>query len=115
MSDDPPPQERLEESLRLATDQLTDAELEAFVLVSMAGGEANVTVEADQVHDETEMPMPQVLLATLIYNYAQQTGTRPLRIGQAATYAAENIFKDATDYEFVTNLDDDLHWEGAEK
>jgi len=99
-------QESLKESKKLAAQQLADENVEAFVLVSYDGQGTNVTLEGNFVEPQTEMPMPQALLATLIYSYSIQTNREPLRIGQAATYAAEQIFNNPTEFDFVTNMDD---------
>lgn len=96
------------EALRQASGELSDENLEGFALISYDGDQAKVTMQANQVHNETEMPMPQMLLATFIYNLAQRTDTQPLRIGQAATYAAEQIFHDATDAEWVRDFTEEL-------
>lgn len=96
------------EALKEASQELADDDLESFVLASFDGDQSKVTMHADQFHQETEMPMPQMLLATIIYNYSQRSGVEPLRIGQAATYAAEQIFKDSTEADFVRDFDDYL-------
>jgi len=101
-------QRERKEALKEASQELASDDLESFVLISFDGDQSKVTMHADQFHEETEMPMPQMLLATIIYNYSQRTGIEPLRIGQAATYAAEQIFKDATEADFVRDFDDYL-------
>lgn len=101
-------QAEFKEALKEASQELASDDLESFVLASFDGDQAKVTMHADQFHQETEMPMPQMLLATVIYNYSQRTGVEPLRIGQAATYAAEQIFKDAAEADFVRDFSDHL-------
>lgn len=96
------------EALKQASQELADNQLQAFALISFDGNESKVTMHADQMHQETEMPMPQMLLATYIYNLAQRSSVEPLRIGQAGTYAAENIFHDATDADFVRDFNEDI-------
>lgn len=98
--------EQIKESKKLAAQELADDDLEAFVLVTYDGHDTSVTLEADFVEPQTEMPMPQAFLATLIYNYGIQTNRRPMRIGQAATYAAEQIFQNPTEFDFVTDMDE---------
>jgi len=94
------------EALKQASQELADGELESFALISFDGEQSKVTMHADQFHHETEMPMPQMLLATFIYNLSQRTDIDPLRIGQAATYAAEQVFYDATEADFVRDFED---------
>lgn len=96
------------EALKQASQELADDGLQSFALITYDGDQSKVTMHADQMHQETEMPMPQMLLATLIYNLSQRSGTQPLRIGQAATYAAEQVFYDATDQDFVRDFSNDL-------
>lgn len=109
----PTAEDQLKQALKNASQELAADDLESFALVSFDGTVPSVTMEADQYHEQTGMPMPQLLLATLIYNLAQRSGEKPLRIGQAATYAAEQMFgegKDFTEADFVRNLDEELGW-----
>lgn len=104
-------EEQIKESKKLAAQELANEDLEAFVLVTYDGKDTSVTLEADFMEPQTEMPMPQALLATLIYNYSVQTGRRPMRIGQAATYAAEQIFQNPTEFDFVTDMNEVIQQE----
>jgi len=106
MSNDKTYEEQLKEAKKNAAQELSDDELEGFVLVSYDGDETSVTLMADDVEPQTEMPLPQALLATLIYDYSLRTNREPLRIGQAATYAASQIFNNPTEFDFVTDFDE---------
>lgn len=110
MTDDntPLPEDKHKEALKQASQELAANDLESFALITFDGDQSKVTMHADQHHHETEMPMPQMLLATLIYNIGQRTDTKPMHIGQAATFAAENIFYDATDQDYVRDIGDEV-------
>jgi len=99
-------QEKVKEAKKNAAQELGRDEVESFVLVSYDGDETSVTLMADSVEPQTEMPMPQALLATLIYDYSIRTNREPLRIGQAATYAAEQIFNNPQQFDFVTDFEE---------
>jgi Cu/Ag efflux protein CusF len=103
----------LKEALKQASGELAADNLESFALVTFDGDVPKVTMEADQHHEPTGMPMPQMLLATLIYDLSQRANVEPLRIGQAATYAAEQMFnnRDVTDAEWVRDMDEELGWD----
>jgi len=101
------------EALKQASEELASDDLESFALITFSGDTPKVTLHADQYHEETGMPMPQLLLATLIYDLSQRSDAEPLRIGQAATYGAEQMFnnRDVTDHDWVRNMNEELGWE----
>jgi hypothetical protein len=103
-----PYRKKLNTAKKNAAQQLADENLQSFVLVSYNGAEMSVTLMADSVEQQTEMPMPQALLSTLIFDYSIRTNRKPLHIGQAATYAAGEIFSNPTEFDFVTDFDEDL-------
>jgi hypothetical protein len=109
MSDEP--DNEFDRARKLARMQLMSNDTEAFAMVTFDGDDVNVSYYGDQVHEQTQMPMPQVLLAGLIYDYSRGTDVEPLRIGQAATYAAGNVFaapQEAEDIPGVRNLADEI-------
>lgn len=86
---------QLDEGVDEAITELTDDDLQAFMLITTTGsGTTHTWYAPEETWGDTQVPVAQMLLGGLVNSYSNMTGQSAKEVAAAAAYTADEYLPD---------------------